>query len=157
MAHMMRVPTWLAAAPMGAAISMERPTPAKIVTSGGDKNVDLGLLAHGLAQLCRHNGDDEDGQRAAGSAQRVGGVAYRDQAEQHQRRAVECPADGDGHGRAAHGRGIAAQVHQHVQPGLLAQCFDDGADEQAGKQALRHGTQRLNEVALRGNDDVFSS
>ena len=123
----------------------------------GDKNVDPGLLAHGLAQLCRHNGDDEDSQRAAGSAQRVGGVAYRDQAEQHQRRAVECPADGDGHGRAAHGRGIAAQVHQHVQPGLLAQCFDDGADEQAGKQALRHGTQRLNEVALRGNDDVFSS
>ena len=47
--------------------------------------------------------------------------------------------------------------HQHVQPGLLAQCFDDGADEQAGKQALRHGTQRLDEVALRGNDDVFSS
>ena len=33
-AHMMRVPTWLAAAPMGAAMSMDRPTPAKIVTSG---------------------------------------------------------------------------------------------------------------------------
>ena len=33
-AHMMRVPTWLAAAPMGAAMSIERPTPAKMVTSG---------------------------------------------------------------------------------------------------------------------------
>ena len=33
-AHMIRVPTWLAAAPMGAAMSMESPTPAKMVTSG---------------------------------------------------------------------------------------------------------------------------
>ena len=33
-AHMMRVPTCEAAAPMGAAISIERPTPEKMVTSG---------------------------------------------------------------------------------------------------------------------------
>ena len=33
-AHMIRVPTWLAAAPMGAAMSMDRPTPTKMVTSG---------------------------------------------------------------------------------------------------------------------------
>ena len=62
----------------------------------------------------------------------------------------QCPADGAGHGRAAHGRGVAAQIHQHVKAGLLAQRLDDGADQQAGKQALRHGAQRFNEVALRG-------
>ena len=33
-AHMMRVPTRLAAAPMGAAMSSASPTPAKMVTSG---------------------------------------------------------------------------------------------------------------------------
>ena len=33
-AHMMRVPTCEAAAPMGAARSIERPTPEKMVTSG---------------------------------------------------------------------------------------------------------------------------
>ena len=99
----------------------------------GHENVHAGLLAHG-----------------------IGRVAYGDQAEQHQRRAVQRPADGTGHGRAAHGRGVAAKVYQHVKAGLLAQRLDDGADQQAGKQALRHGTQRFNEIALRGDDDILA-
>ena len=74
----------------------------------GHEDVDAGLLADGFAQLSGHDGDDEDGQRAACAAQSVGGVAHRHQTEQHQRRAVERPADGHGHGRAAHGRGVAA-------------------------------------------------
>ena len=122
----------------------------------GHKNIDLGLLAHGLAQLRCHDGNDEDGQRAARSAQGVGRVAHRDKAEQHQRRAVERPTDRARHSRAAHGCGIAAQIHQHLKPGLLAQRLDDGADQQAGKQALCHCAQRLDQVALGGNDDIFS-
>ena len=122
----------------------------------GDQDVHLGLLAHGLAQFSGHDGNDQHGQRAAGPAQGVGRVAHRDQTEQHQRRAVECPADGAGHGWAAHGRSVAAQIHQHLQPGLLAQRLDDGADEQTGEQALCHGTQCFNEVALRRNDDVLA-
>ena len=122
----------------------------------GDKDIDLGLLAHGLAHLSSHNGNDQDSQRAACAAQRIGRVAYSDQAEQHQRRAVQRPADGTGHGGAAHGRGVAAQIHQHLQPGLLAQRLDDGADEQTGEQALCHGAQCFNEVALRRNDDVLA-
>ena len=46
-------------------------------------------------------------------------MCIRDRAEQHQRRAMQCPADGTGHGGAAHGGGVAAQIHQHVQTGLL--------------------------------------
>ena len=122
----------------------------------GDKDVNAGLLADGLAQLSGHNGDDEDGQRAACAAEGVGRVAHRHEAEQYQRRAVERPADGHGHGRAAHGRGVAAQVHQRLKPGLLAQRLDDGADEQAGEQALCHRAQRLDEVALGGDDDVLA-
>ena len=121
----------------------------------GDKDVHLGLLAYRLAQLCCHNGNDEHGQRAACTAQRIGRVAHGDQAEQHQRGAVQCPADGTGHGRTAHGRGIAAQIHQHLQPGLLAQRFDDGADQQAGEQALCHGTQSLDEITLRSDNDIL--
>ena len=122
----------------------------------GYEDVHAGLLAYGLAQLGSRDGDDEHGQRAACAAQSVGRIAHGDQAEQHQRRAVQCPADGTGHGGAAHGGGVAAQIYQHVQTGLLAQRLDDGADQQAGKQALCHGTQRLNEIALRGDDDILA-
>ncbi len=104
-------------------------------------------FADSLAHLRCRDGNDQDGQGAACTAQRIGRVAHGHQTEQHQRRAVERPADGAGHGRAAHGRGIAAQIHQRLKPRLLAQRLDDGADQQAGKQALRHGTQRLDEVA----------
>ena len=121
----------------------------------GDKDIDLGLLAHGLAHLSSHNGNDQNSQRAACAAQRIGRVAHGDQAEQHQRGAVQCPADGTGHGRTAHGRGIAAQIDQHLQPGLLAQRFDDGADQQAGEQALCHGTQSLDEITLRSDNDIL--
>ena len=62
---------------------------------------------------------------------------------------------GAGHGRTAHGGGVAAQIYQHLQTGLLAQRLDDGTDQQAGEQALRHGTQSLNEVALGRDHDVF--
>ena len=134
----------------------QRPTPDEDGHERGDQDVHLGLLAH---RPCRSSAatmaTTQHRQRAACPAQGVGGVAHGDQGEQHQRRAVQRKADGCGHGRAAHGGGVAAQVHQSLQPGLLAQRFDDGADEQAGKQALRHGTQCLNEVALRGDDDIF--
>ena len=39
---------------------------------------------------------------------------------------------------------------------ILAQRLDDGADEQAGEQALCHRDQRLDEVALGGDDDVLA-
>lgn len=153
---MMRVPTWLAAAPIGGGDEHREADAGKDGHQRGDEDVNAGLLADGFAQLSGHNGDDEDGQRAACAAEGVGGVAHRHEAEQYQRRAVERPADGHGHGRAAHGRGVAAQVHQRLKPGLLAQRLDDGADEQAGEQALCHRAQRLDEVALGGDDDVLA-
>ncbi len=79
---------------MGAAMSMDRPTPAKIVTSGVARMSTLVSLLTALPQLGRDDGDDEDGQRAAGAAQCVGRAADSDQAEQHQRRAVQRVADG---------------------------------------------------------------
>ena len=121
----------------------------------GDKDIHLGLLAYRLAQLCRHDGNDEHSQRAACTAQRIGRVAHGDQAEQHQRRAVQCPADGTSHGGAAHGRSIAAQIHQQCKTGLLTHRLDDGADEQTGEQALCHCAQRINEVTLRRDDDIL--
>ena len=114
-AHMMRVPTWLAAVPMGAAISMERPTPAKMVTSGVTRMSILVSLLTALPSSAATMAMMSTASGPPAPPRRVGGVAHGDQAEQHQRRAVQRPADGHGHGRAAHGRGVAAQVHQHVQ------------------------------------------
>ena len=122
----------------------------------GDQNVDAGFFADGLAQLSRHNGDEQHRQRAAGAAQRVGGPAHRHQTEQHQVGGVEGAADGAGHGGAAHGRGVSANGNQHLHPQLLAQGVQDGAHQQAGKQALSHGAQSLNQVALRGDDNIFA-
>ena len=51
---------------------------------------------------------------------------------------------------------VDASPTPEVKAGLLAQRLDDGADQQAGKQALRHGTQRFNEIALRGDDDILA-
>ena len=122
----------------------------------GDQNIDLGLLAYQLADLGRHNGNQVDGQRAACTAQLIGGTAHGNQAEQHQLRCMERIADGGSHGRACHGSRIAARRDKKSKSGLLAQGLDDRADEQAGKQALCHGAHRVNAVAMRRDDDILA-
>ena len=41
-------------------------------------------------------------------------------------------------------------------PQLLAQGVQNGADQQAGEQALGHRAQRVDQVALRGDDDILA-
>ena len=73
-AHMMACPTAEAAVPTGAAISAAKPTPTSTVTIGRHQNVDLRLLADGLAQLRGNNGHNTGGTaRAARVAHVVGG------------------------------------------------------------------------------------
>ena len=38
---------------------------------------------------------------------------------------------------------------------LLGKGVEDRADQQGAEQALRHGTQRVNSVALQGDLNVF--
>ena len=65
-AHIIRVPTWLAAAPMGGGDEHGQTDAHKDGHQRGDQDVHLGLLAHGLAQFSGHDGNDQHGQRAAG-------------------------------------------------------------------------------------------
>ena len=39
---------------------------------------------------------------------------------------------------------------------LLAQCAEDGSDEQGRKKAEGHGSQRINQVGLHGDVYIFS-
>ena len=132
---------------------------------GGHQDVNLGLLAHRLAQLGGDDGDEQHRQGAAGpglvrdeagGAQGVGGIAHRGQGEEHQGGRLEGAADGHGHSRAAHGGGVIAHVHQEGEPRLLSQGLDDGADEQGAEQALGHGAQRVDAVAPGGEHDVLA-
>ena len=53
-----------------------------------------------------------------------------------------------------------ADGHQHpvqkFDPKLLAQCVEDGADKEGAEQALSHGAEGINAVALEGEYDVFA-
>ena len=122
----------------------------------GDEDVDLGLFADELADLGRNDGDEVDGQRAACAAQFIGCAADGNQAEQHQLRCVQCVTDGCGHCRACDCCRVTARRDQKCQAQLLAQRLDDGADQQAGKQALRHRAHRVDAVTMRRNDDVLT-
>ena len=133
-----------------------QPHPGEDGHQRGDQQVHLGLLADGLAQLGGNDGDEQHGQGPAGPAQGVGGPAHRHQAEQDKVGGVEGIADGAGHGRTAHGRGVVPDGHQHGDAQLLAQGVEDGADQQAGEQALRHGAQGVDQVPLGGDDDVLA-
>ena len=105
---------------------------------GGYQNVHLGFFGNSLAAFRSHNGDDQHGQRTAGTggtgesgaAQGIGGVTHGSQGEQHQGRCLKGEADGDRHSRTAHGRTVGTHLDQKVQSQLLAQCLDNGADEQ---------------------------
>ena len=68
---------------MGGAIHFASATPIRIVTAGRHQNVDLCLLAHGLAALGGDDGDNEDRERAARAALGVCRPADRRQREQH--------------------------------------------------------------------------
>ena len=92
----------------------------------------------------------------AGAAQGVGRVAHRGQGEEHQGRGLEGVADCHSHGRAAHGGGEVAHIHQEGDSRLLPQGLDDGADEQGAEQALGHGAQRVDAVAPGGEHDVLT-
>ena len=50
--------------------------------------------------------------------------------------------------------GVAPHVHQEGDPHLLPQGVDDGADEQGAEQALGHGPQGVDAVAL-GEMTIF--
>ena len=67
---------------------------------GRDQNVDLRLLAHGLAALGGKDRDDEHGERAACAALGVGRMAHRREGEEHHRGCLQRVADGNGHRRA---------------------------------------------------------
>ena len=95
----------------------------------GNDDIDFGLFADKLAALCRNNGDKVSGQGAACTAQAVGSTAHSDQAEQHQRRGVQGVTDGSRHGWPGHALGESTGIHQKLQADLLAQRFNDGADQ----------------------------
>ena len=124
--------------------------------SRGDEDIDLRLFADQLADLRRRNGDQVDGQRAACAAQLIGGAADGNQTEQNQLRRVQRVADGCGHGRACDRRRIAARRDQECNAGLLAQRLDDGADQQAGEQPLRHRAHGVDAVAVRRDNNVLA-
>ena len=62
----------------------------------------------------------------------------------------------DRHGRASDSRRIAARRDQERKPQLLAQRLDDGADQQAGEQALGHGAHGVDAVTMRRDDNIFA-
>lgn len=134
---------------------MESPTPAKMVTSGVTRMSTLVSLLTALPSSAATIAMMSTASGPPAPAQRIGRVAHGDQAEQHQRRAMQCPTDSAGHGGAAHGRSIAAQIHQQCKTGLLTHRLDDGTDEQTGKQTLCHCAQCVNEVTLRRDDDIL--
>ena len=131
---------------------------------GRHQDVDLGLLADGLAQLRGDDGNEQDRQRAAcaaasgegGGPQGVGGIAHRYQGEEHHGRRLEGVADGHGHGRAGHGGGVAAYGYEERDPQLIPQGVQNRADEQRAKKSLGHGAQGVDAIPLAGDDDVFT-
>ena len=80
------LPTADAAAPMAGGTQRAEP----YANQNRDRRVTristFGLLAYQLADLGRHNGNQVDGQRAACTAQLIGGTAHGNQAEQHKLR-----------------------------------------------------------------------
>ena len=138
---------------------------------GGDdgrhQNIDFGFLADGLAALSGDDGNEQHRQRAAGLAQGIAGVAHGSQGEQHQRRRLESVSDGNGHGRAAHEGGHAADGIAHAvdlndfggeeaDVELTSDGVQNRADQQRAEQALSHGAQSVDAVPLGGDDDVFA-
>jgi len=70
--------------------------------SGDDgryQNVDLRLLADGLADLAGQNRHEQHRQRPSGPAHIVGGKAHGNQGIQHQGRRLQRPSDGHRHAR----------------------------------------------------------
>ncbi len=128
------------------------------------QNVHPGLLGDGLAQLGGENGDEQNRQRPAcalapvqgGGAQQICRIAHRRQRKKHQRRRLQRPADGHGHGRAAHGGGKRANAHQKFQVQLRSQRVQNGPDEQRAKQALSHGAHGVDAVAPAGKNDILA-
>ena len=136
---------------------------------GGDdrryQNVDLGLLADGLAALSGNNGYEQYRQRAASTAQQITSVTNGRQGKQYQRRRLEGVADGNGHGGTAHEGGQTAYGIGHLLCNLCgeeanvelgADGVEDRTDQQGAKQTLGHGTQSVNAVPLGGEYNVFS-
>ena len=109
---------------MGGAIHLASATPTRMVTAGVDQNVDLRLLAHGLAALGGKDRDDEHGERAACAALGVGRPAHRGKGEEHHRVSLERVADGDRHRRAGDGHRIGADVRQKRNAQLRAERLD---------------------------------
>ena len=66
------------------------------------KNIYLGLLGNGLADLSCKYRNKQYCQRSACSAKCIGGKTNRDQRKQHQRRTMQGIADRYCHSRAAH-------------------------------------------------------
>ena len=121
----------------------------------GDQDVNLGLLGHQLAALGGHDGDEQHGQRPAGPAQLVRRPAHSGEGEQHHGVGLQRVADGHGHGRAGHLESELADIDQELGGELLAQSLDDSADEQRAEQALGHGPQGVDAVALGRDDNVL--
>ena len=132
-----------------------------------DQNVHLCFLGNRLAEFGGDDRDEQNRQRSAGAAEGVGGKTYGHEREEHKRRAFQGIADGDRHGRTAHGGGEPAHGiilaenlghgrGQKADVKLLAQGVQDGADEQGAEKPLGHRSQRVDPVALRGYLNILS-
>ena len=94
------------------------------------KYVDTCLARYQTPDACRHERYDEDCQRAARSAQGVGGMADSGHGEYDKRRGMESIGYGDSHGRAGHSHGEGACLDNGRDASLAAYGGYDGADEE---------------------------
>ena len=137
-----------------------------VTDQGRDEDVDLRLFGDQFAGLRGQDGDDEDRQRSARSAQRVGRKADDDEREQDEGRRLQRVADGGSHGGAGHRRAQRRhavlrgtdggdRLHEEIQMELGAQCRQDGAHEERTEETLCHGTERVDAIASQRDLNIF--
>ena len=134
------------------------------------QNINLCLLADGFTNLGSENGHEEHSQRAACTAQYIGGKANGNQRKQHQWGRLQGIADGHRHGRPHHQRAQAAngiaeyqialldgqkRVSQESDAELFADGVQNGTHQQRTEQSLCHGGHGVDEIALSGESDVL--
>ena len=96
----MKLPTALAAVPMGAATRRAMPMPARTVTMGVTRMSILVSFATSLPHSAATMATTYTASGPARAAHSVGGKAHGDQGKQHQRRAVQRKSDGHGNAGA---------------------------------------------------------
>ena len=123
---------------------------------GRYQDVHSGLLGDSLAAFRCHDGDEQNCQRASGTAQRVGCDTHACQREEDERRRLQGVTDGDGHGRSGGGACISSDVLKNLDAQLFSQGGNDGSDKERREQTLCHGGQCVDAVPLRAELDILS-